>query len=182
MTQALYYVVKTLAQLYLFLYLLRFWLPWVRADFRNPIAQSILRLTSPVVVPVRRFIPPIGRLDTATVLVLLIMQFCVLYVLQLIAGRPLPPEIMIQFAAIELCVYSMWLFFIAIFISIIFSMLAPQSYNPFVAIASTLAEPLLRPFRSLIPPMGGIDFSPILPIVLLRASIIVFENIRPFGL
>ena len=67
MTQALYFIVKTLAQLFLLLLLLRFWLPWLRADFRNPIAQGILRFTSPLVVPLRRFLPAIGRLDTATV-------------------------------------------------------------------------------------------------------------------
>ena len=63
MIQALYFVVKTLAQLYLLLYLLRFWLPLVGADFRNPIAQAVLRFTSPLIIPVRRFIPPIGRVE-----------------------------------------------------------------------------------------------------------------------
>ena len=68
MTAALYFVLKTLTQLYLLLLILRFWLPMFRADFRNPVAQGVLRLTSPLVVPLRRFIPPIGRIDTSTVL------------------------------------------------------------------------------------------------------------------
>ena len=66
MKPALIFIVTTISQLYLFVMLLRFWLPWLKADFRNPISQGILRLTSALVVPVRRVIPPIGRLDTAT--------------------------------------------------------------------------------------------------------------------
>ncbi len=90
MTQALYFIVKTLAQLYLLLLLLRFWLPIMRADFRNPIAQGILRITSPLVIPVRRFVPPIGRLDTSTILVAYIIEF--LLMLQLLAIRGLSLE------------------------------------------------------------------------------------------
>ena len=75
MTQALYFILKTLTQLYLLLLILRFWLPLLRADFRNPVAQGLLRLTSPLVVPFRRFIPPIGRIDTSTVLVAFIIEY-----------------------------------------------------------------------------------------------------------
>ena len=181
MTQALYYVVKTLAQLYLLLYLLRFWLPWVGADFRNPVAQAILRFTSPIIVPLRRFIPPIGRLDTANVLVLFAMQYGILFVLMLIVNQTLPPIVIAQLAALELCVLSLWMFLFAIFISILMSWISPGAYNPIAAIAGTLAEPILRPFRRLIPPLGGIDLSPILAIVLVRASIIVLESYVPFG-
>ena len=62
MSQALYFIIKTLTQLYLLVLLLRFWLPMLGADFRNPLAQGILRITSPLVVPVRRFVSSIGRL------------------------------------------------------------------------------------------------------------------------
>ena len=181
MTQALYFIVKTLAQLYLLLYLLRFWLPWVRTDFRNPIAQAILRFTSPVIVPIRRFVPPIGRLDTATVLVLLVMQYAIIYVLLMILGQQLPPTIVAQLTVIELGVYSLNLFFFAILIRIILSWVAPQSYNPISAIAGSLAEPVLRPFRRLIPPIGGLDISPIFAVVLLQASVILLQSLKPFG-
>lgn len=90
MTQALYFIVKTLAQLYLLLLMLRFWLPVVRADFRNPIAQGILRITSPIVIPLRRFIPPIGRLDTSTILVAYVLEFLLVIVLLAIRGLSVP--------------------------------------------------------------------------------------------
>ena len=81
MISALTFIIQAFAQLYLLVLLLRLWLPWFRADFRNPIAQAILRLTSPLVVPVRRVIPPIGRLDTATVIIAIAIQYLTILVL-----------------------------------------------------------------------------------------------------
>lgn len=72
-TQALVFIVNAVAQLYLFVLLLRILLPWLGADYRNPITQAILKITSPVVVPLRRIIPPVGRVDTATLLVAFII-------------------------------------------------------------------------------------------------------------
>lgn len=182
MIQALYFVVKTLAQLYLMLYLLRFWLPWVRADFRNPIAQAVLRFTSPLIVPIRRFLPPIGRLDTATVLVIFVMQYLILFVLlQIVRQSPAPGTIAIM-SLIELCILSLNLFFFAILIRIILSWVAPNNYNPISAIAGALAEPVLRPFRRLIPAIGGLDISPIFAIVLLQAGVIYLQTLKPLPL
>lgn len=180
MIQALYFIVKTLAQLYLLLYLLRFWLPWVRADFRNPIAQAILRFTSPLIIPIRRFVPPMGRLDTATVLVTFSLQFLIVFVLLKIVGRSASAATIALVSLLELCILSLNLFFFAILIRIILSWIAPQSYNPISAIAGAIAEPVLRPFRRLIPPLGGLDLSPILAIVILQAAVILLQSQKPF--
>ena len=179
MTQALYFIVKTLAQLYLLLLLLRFWLPIMRADFRNPIANGILRITSPLVIPVRRIIPPIGRLDTSTILVAYILEF--LLILALLALRGLRVETLpIAITAIlELAILSLNLFFFVILIKIILSWVAPQNYNPMTVLLNTMAEPLLRPFRRIVPAVGGFDVSPIFAIVLLKAAEIVLQSYRP---
>jgi len=179
MTQALYFIVKTLAQLYLLLLLLRFWLPIMRADFRNPIANGILRITSPLVIPVRRIIPPIGRLDTSTILVAYILEF--LLILALLALRGLRVETLpIAITAIlELAILSLNLFFFVILIKIILSWVAPQNYNPMTVLLNTMAEPMLRPFRRIIPAVGGFDVSPIFAIVLLKAAEIVLQSYRP---
>ena len=83
---ALVFIVNALTSLYLLILLLRFWLPWLRADFRNPLAQGILKLTSPVVVPLRRVVPSFGRLDTATILVAFVVQYLALLLILLIIG------------------------------------------------------------------------------------------------
>lgn len=179
MTQALYFIVKTLAQLFLLLLLLRFWLPLLRADFRNPVAQGILRFTSPLVVPLRRILPSVGRVDTATVLVAFVVQFVVVVVLLAITNRmagPLPIAIV---SVIELAILSLNLFFFVILIRVILSWVAPGNYNPVTALIATLSEPILRPFRRLIPSIGGLDVSPIFAIVLLQAVVIFLRTVKP---
>lgn len=179
MAQALYFVVKTLAQLYLLLLLLRFWLPWLRADFRNPIAQGILRFTSPLIVPLRRFLPSLGRLDTATILVAFIVQYITVLALLAILGRAAGIPDIALVSVIELAILSLNLFFFAVLIRIILSWVAPGNYNPITALLTTLSEPILRPFRRLIPSVGGLDISPIFAIVLLQAAVIMLQSVKP---
>jgi YggT family protein len=177
---AIAFIVQTLAQLYLLLLLLRFWLPWLRADFRNPVAQGILKFTSPVVIPLRRFVPSIRRLDTATVLVAFIVQFVTLLVLFAILGRSLPHPVPIAITAvIELVILSLNLFFFAILIRVILSWVAPHQYNPITALVATLSEPVLRPFRRAIPAIGGIDISPVFAMILIQALVIFLRSLRP---
>jgi YggT family protein len=179
MTQALYFIVKTLAQLYLLLLLLRFWLPIMRADFRNPIANGILRITSPLVIPVRRIIPPIGRLDTSTILVAYILEFLLILALLALRGLRVETTPIAITAILELAILSLNLFFFVILIKIILSWVAPQNYNPMTVLLNTMAEPVLRPFRRIVPAVGGFDISPIFAIVLLKAAEIVLQSYRP---
>lgn len=180
MSQALYFIVKTLTQLYLLLLLLRFWLPWLRADFRNPIAQGILRLTSPLIIPVRRLLPSAGRLDSATLLVAFVLQFLTILALLAISDRMVEPVYIALAAIVELTVLSLNLFFFAVLIRIILSWVAPHGYNPIAALVAALAEPVLAPFRRYIPAVGGLDISPIFAIVLLQAGVIFLQTLKPF--
>ena len=183
MKPALIFIIATISQLYLFVMLLRFWLPWLRADFRNPISQGILRLTSPLVIPVRRVVPPIGRLDTATVLVAFALQYLTVFVILAIGGTMdgiLPIAIT---AALDLVILSCRLFTFAIFIHIILSWVARGTYNPATAFIAMLVEPVLRPFRRYIPSLGGLDISPIFAIILLQAvSIVISVELRPLAI
>ncbi|MGB5246054.1 MAG: YggT family protein [Woeseia sp.] len=180
MTQALYFIVSTLAQLVLLLFLLRFWLPMLRVDFRNPLAQGVLRLTSPLVVPVRRLLPPVGRVDTATVLVLFVLQVLVVLLLLVISGRMADPLSIAITAIVQLAVHSLYLFFFVVLISVVLSWIAPQTYNPVISMISSMAEPILRPFRKILPSLGGLDISPIFAIILLQAGVILLRSLQPF--
>lgn len=182
MSQALYFIVKTLTQLFLLLLLLRFWLPWLRADFRNPVAQGILRITSPLIVPLRRLLPSIGRLDTATVLLAFVVQFLAIVLLLAIMNRMADPFTIAVVSLIELAILSLNLFFFVILIRIILSWVSPNNYNPITALLTTISEPILRPFRRLIPPIGGLDISPIFAIVLLQAVVIFLRTLKPIPL
>jgi len=180
MKPALIFIISTFAQLFLLVMLLRFWLPWLKADFRNPIAQGILKLTSPIVIPVRRIIPPVGRLDTATVVVAFAIQYLTVLIILTLSAVP-PAIIPIALTSlVDLVLLSLRLFTFAIFIHIILSWIAPGTYNPATAFISMLVEPVMRPFRSIIRPMGGLDISPIFAIIALQAGAIFLSTLRPF--
>ncbi len=179
---ALVFIINTVTSLYLLVLLLRFLMPWLHADFRNPLAQGILRLTSPLVIPVRRIVPSFGRLDTATILVAFIIQYLTIVLLLLILGTSADIGPIAVTAIVKLIVLSVYLFVYAIFIRIILSWISPGSYNPATAIITMLTEPVLRPFRRLLPPMGGFDISPIFAIILLIAVTIVINGFKPLGI
>ena len=185
--QALHYIIEALASLYILVLLLRIWLPWLRADFRNPLAQGILRLTSPLVVPLRRVIPSFGRLDTATVLVAFAIQYAAVFLILLlyvafeIMQMPSIGAIALT-SVVKLIMLSVNLFAFAILIRVILSWVAPGMHNPATAIIGTLSEPVLRPLRRVIPPMGGFDLSPMLAIIGLFALNIVIRGYSPLGL
>lgn len=176
---AITFIVDAIARLYILVLLLRLLLPLAGADFRNPLAQAILKLTSPLVVPLRRILPPVGRIDTATVLAAYVIQFVTIVVVVLINGgtpRMVPVALT---AVIELVTLTINLFVFAILIRVILSWVSPGTYNPATALITTLTEPVLRPFRRAIPPMGGLDLSPLFAMILLVALTILLGGLRP---
>ena len=179
MTQAVYFVLKTLTQLYLLVFLIRFWLPFFRADFRNPVAQGILRITSPLIVPLRRLIPAVGRVDTATVLVAFAIECLLIAVLLALRGVSAGFLPIAVTAVAELGILSLNMFFFVVLVRIVLSWVAPHTHNPVTAMLAAVAEPILRPFRRILPPMGGLDLSPILAIVLLQAGVILLQSYKP---
>ena len=179
LTAALVFIINAVAQLYLFVLLLRLLLPWMGADFRNPIAQAILKITSPVVVPIRRIIPPFGRIDTATVLVAYIIQYLLILVILLIYGQSAGFLAVALTALVDLVLLTLRLFVFAIIIRVILSWIAPGGYNPATAIIHTLTDRVLMPFRRIIPPLGGLDLSPLAAIILITAVTIVVAGFKP---
>ena len=180
MKPAIIFIIRTIAQLYLLVMLLRFWLPWLGADFRNPIAQGILRLTSPLVIPIRRVIPQIGRLDTATIFIAFALQYLTVLIILTISGAKAGIAPIALTALVDLVLLSLRLFTFAIFIHIILSWIAPGTYNPATAFISMLVTPVLQPFRKWIPPMGGLDISPMFAIIGLMALSILIGSYKPF--
>lgn len=179
MRPALIFIIQTIVELYLYVLLLRFWLPFLGADFRNPVAQGILRLSSPVVVPVRRIVPPIGRIDTATVLVAFVIQCLLLYVILMINGLTAPFTLIAVTTIIKLAMLTLNVFKFAILIFVILSWVAPGTYNPVTSFISMLVQPILRPFRGLIPPIGMLDLSALVALIALHALGIFLATLMP---
>lgn len=171
------FLLQTLTHLIIIVILLRLFLQLARANFRNPLAQAIVQLTSPLVVPVRRFVPPLGRVDTATLIVAYAVQVVLLAVLMLLRGVPVS-GLVFGLAIFELLRLSLQLYLFAIIISVVLSWIAPGTYNPAGALIDELTRPVISPFRRWLPPVAGIDFSPIGAMIALSVGMIIVENLR----
>ncbi len=182
LSTALVYVINALTSLYLIVFLLRLIMPWCGVDYRNPVAQGVMRLSSPLVTPLRRFVPAIGQFDTATALVALIIQSIAIVLMLLVMGIVGDPIKVLATAAVKLVVLTIMLFVYAIIIRIVISWISPGTYNPIIGLVNALTEPVLRPFQRLIPPLGGFDLSPIFATIGLMALSIIVRGMQYYGL
>jgi YggT family protein len=173
---ALIFIVETLLNLCLIAILLRLLLQWSRADFRNPLARSIVHLTNPVIVPLRRLLPAIGRLDTASCVAAAVIALLWVSVSFLLNGLGPPPALLwLRLAVIEIVRTTLWIYFIAIILYALLSFIAPGTYSPAQSLLVSMCEPVLRPFRRIIPPLGGLDLSPLWAVIIIQALLILLR-------
>lgn len=162
MRDALAYLVDSLLTLYLYVLILRFVMQLTRADFRNQIANFVVVVTNPVIVPLRRVLPPIGKVDTASVLSIILVAAANIALLSLIAGSGVLDPYHFGWLLFFTLVRTFLTFFLgAIIVYAILSFVVPAGYNPVMALLISVVEPVLRPFRRIIPPIASIDLSPL---------------------
>lgn len=154
-------ILSELLSLALFVVLMRLLLQLVRADFRNPICQAIVRLTNPLVIPLRRILPPIRKLDTATVVAVAIVAFILVAVGFAFQNFPGDGLIWVQQVVLTVAFAILWIYFWAIIVYALLSLVAPGGYSPLQSVLASLCEPVLGPFRRIIPGVAGIDLSPL---------------------
>ena len=165
---ALTYLVGTLIDLYVASVLLRLLLQWVRADFYNPLSQLLIRLTNPALVPLRRIIPSIGRLDTAAVVLMLALEIIGVWLAGKIGSSAMEWQQIIAFSVIKLLMTLLMTYFFLIIVAVILSWLGQGLRHPFIPLVFQLTEPVLRPMRRIIPPIAGIDLSPLFALIAIR--------------
>lgn len=166
------FLVQAIITLATFAFLLRFVLQAVRADFYNPLTQAIVRITDPVLKPMRRAVPSPGGLDLASLLLTVLLQFALVFLL--FSG--VSPVTAFLVASFRLLVLVLDLYFWALIIIVVISWVAPGSRHPGADLLHQVTEPLLAPFRRLIPPVGGLDFS---VMVVFLVLIVVREYLLP---
>lgn len=167
--QLLLDLVQIIGSLYITLVLLRFILQVCRADFYNPISQFIVKATNPLLIPLRRVIPSIRGLDSASLALALLLQIILVLVINQIPLGHLG-EIFGQVLAaalIQLLNAVVQLYTWALIIIVIISWVAPGSYHPGAQLLAQITEPLLAPIRRILPPMGGLDLSPMVLMLVL---------------
>jgi YggT family protein len=168
---ALYFLVDAVLAFVVYAFLLRVLLQVARADFRNPLAQAVVALTNWLVLPLRRVLPPIGRVDTASIVALLAVQLGATLILTRFANPGVPlsllPIVVLSLRALLRSIFL--LYTVLIFVYAALSFIAPGVRSPATSLLASLCEPVLQPLRRVLPVVGGIDFSPLVAIVGLTA-------------
>jgi YggT family protein len=165
---AVNYLVSTIIDLYIAAIMLRLLLQWVRADFYNPLCQFLVKVTNPVLVPARRIVPSVGRLDTASVVVMFLLELIQLVIISQLSQAGFELQFMLLFSLRKLLVTLLMTYFVLIIARVIVSWIGSQSRHPLIPLIYQLTEPVLRPFSKLVPPISGIDLSPLFALIALR--------------
>lgn len=170
--QAIAFVVDALATLFILAALLRFWMQAVRAPARNPIAYFSMALTDFAVKPMRKVVPGLFTLDLASLVVALVFEFLLQLVLLLLLSTGSPLEnpaslsVLLFVAFVKLIRLSIYIFMGAVIIQAVLSWVSP--YHPVAPFFDALAKPLLRPVQKAIPPIGGVDITPVFVLIFLQ--------------
>ncbi|MDX1536612.1 YggT family protein [Arsukibacterium sp.] len=165
--QAMLFLINTAFNLLLMIVILRVWLQLARADFYNPFSQFIVKATNPAVLPLRRLIPSIGKLDTATVVLAYLVAVAKLIVLQLVLVGSIQIPVTFISGLVVVIKETLNLLFWILIIRALLSWFS-QGNNPIELVMHQLTEPLLRPVRRIIPPMGGLDLSVLVLIIAIQ--------------
>ncbi|WP_413493907.1 YggT family protein [Shewanella baltica] len=158
------FLITTLFDLYLMVVILRIWLQLARADFYNPFSQFIVKATHPLIAPMRRILPSLGRFDTTSFVLALLVVMVKVLLISLIAGGGIDILLFLMFAVVSVIKKAGVLLFWMLLIRAILSWFN-QGYNPIVMVMGQLTEPVLAPIRRIIPPIGGLDLSVMLVII-----------------
>jgi YggT family protein len=182
----LHLIVYSLMSLFLVIVALRFLLQLVRADFYNPVSQAIVKITMPLLKPLRKIIPGVLGIDMASVVLILLVQLIASMVLALIVGDMSllsNPLLLVAWGFVGALTIISSIFFWCMIISIIGSFVAPLSHHPLLLLANQIINPLTAPIRKVLPPLGGvIDISPIIILMVLKvADLLIFELAKFLG-
>lgn len=170
--EAAVFLIQALFGLYISFLLIRMLLGFSGADFRNPISQFLLKITSPVLVPLRRFIPPIGKIDSAAVVAAIGIQSIMILLIMLVLSTNTSAEGAFRLIVGDLLKTVIWIYIIAMIVQAVMSWVGSSHDNPVAPLLYSLTEPLLRPVRRVVPMIGMIDLSPLVAILLLQVVLI----------
>lgn len=159
------FLINTLFGLYILAVMLRFLFQWVGAEYYNPISQFLVKITHPPLKILRRIVPSIGRIDSAALVLMIGLQMLVGTAIALAQGLVINLGVLFVWSLTELITLLINVFFFSIIIQAIMSWVNPGVYTPVSALLHSLTEPLLRVGRKVIPPISGIDLSPLVILI-----------------
>lgn len=174
MTNSLVFLVRTLFDLYLFVLLLRFLFQFFRVDFYNPFSQFVYKATAPVTMSVQKIL---RFLPIEMICLLVLVAFQMIYVTMmhyLVQSMGIGLQDLSLFETLRLSltrIFSevIWLYTLSIFIHALLSWFGAAYYSPIGRLLSDLNEPILKPIRKILPLSSGLDFSPLIALIILNA-------------
>jgi YggT family protein len=173
---ALIYLVQTLFGLYQAALLLRLLMQMTRADFRNPFARAIVQITDPVIRPLRKALPAAGKVDTASLVAILLVTVLKLAVIQLLILGAMPGiNWFVRATVIDVLRMVLQTYFFCILLYGLLSFVAQGNYNPIQSVLESVCEPLLSPIRRRIPPLGGLDLTPLWVLIAIQALLLLIR-------
>ena len=174
--EAIRYIVDTLLWLLTLAFMLRLMFQLVRADFRDPMADAIVRITNWLVMPLRRLLPPIRKVDTATVVAVLLMACLRSFVVIELSGLQVTDvELFLRITLVDLVRLVLNIYLFAMLLYALSSYVSPGGYAPGVRLLAQLCEPILKPVRKIIPPIGQIDFSVLWVSIIIGALLVLIR-------
>jgi len=176
--EALIYLLRFAFDALLMILIIRVWLQWVKADFYNPLSQFIVKVSNPLVVPLRKIIPGLGGIDLATVLIAYAVATLKFVTLAALSGESLG-VLAFYIGLLVLLKQAGFLLFVIMIIMAIMSWVV-QGYNATLMVLSQLTEPFLNPIRKIIPNMGGLDLSMLVAFLLMNVINILLSSSLPY--
>ncbi len=169
LAQIAIYIISSLGSVYLTFVILRFLLQLFRADYYNPISKSIAKMTNPLLTPLRKVVPGFFGVDFAGIVLALLIQALLIQVVCLIAGLGLlNPLALLAWSVLGVLGLLITIYYWGILVMIIASWVAPSSSHPALTLLHEITDPVMAPFRKILPSMGGLDLSPMIVIMVLH--------------
>jgi YggT family protein len=169
---ALIFLIETAFGLFVVALLLRFYMQWVRAPYRNPLAEFLRALTDFIVMPARRVVPGLFGLDLATFMLAWLIQLAEIFIVMQLRGFQPGPDAgtafawLVLLALVVLVKVALFTLLVVLVIQVVLSWLQPE--GPWMPLLNSLTRPMLRPFQRRIPPIGNVDLSPLFALVVIQ--------------
>ena len=177
LTEIASYLIQTFLGLLLLVTLMRLVLQISKADFYNPISQAFVKLTNPPLLPLRKLMPNFEFLDLSCLVLALSLQTGLIALLLTVNGMSMPNiSVLLIWAFLGVAGLLVKIYFFTLLIMIVLSWIAPNSFHPAIQLIHQIIEPVVTPFRRLLPPIGGLDFSPILVFIFINILEILLRH------
>lgn len=170
------FLIDTIVSFFVVLLLARFHFQWLRVPFRNPMGEFLLATTSWIVLPARRVIPSLAGFDLATLIVAWLLQAVGLWAQAAIAGAEPSGIALAAIAGVDLIRYSVYILVFAVFVQVAISWINPDA--PLGPLFDMVTRPFLRPLRRFVPPVGRVDLTPMVLLIILYVLLIPLNHLR----